>query len=93
MYRMIIAITLIKASHSVKPQGIVSTVIIVHVTLGISLDDVESAIVSIRAGSTVHEEALVVDISRSTNGLMQQGRNQGSGSMDREAQRDSENSE
>ncbi|ESK85317.1 hypothetical protein Moror_5999 [Moniliophthora roreri MCA 2997] len=73
--------------------GIVSTVIIVRVTLGISLDDVESAIVSIRAGGTVHEEALVVDISQSTNGLTQQGRNQGSGSMDREAQRDSENSE
>uniref|UniRef100_A0A0W0GCP3 Uncharacterized protein n=1 Tax=Moniliophthora roreri TaxID=221103 RepID=A0A0W0GCP3_MONRR len=73
--------------------GIVSTVIIVRVTLVISLDNVESAIVSICAGGTVDEEALVVDISRSTNGLTQQGRNQGSGSMDREAQRDSENSE
>ncbi|ESK83681.1 hypothetical protein Moror_2144 [Moniliophthora roreri MCA 2997] len=47
--------------------GIVSTIIIVRVTLGISLDSVESTIISINAANTQNEEAHVIDISPSTN--------------------------
>uniref|UniRef100_A0A0W0FDR4 Uncharacterized protein n=1 Tax=Moniliophthora roreri TaxID=221103 RepID=A0A0W0FDR4_MONRR len=75
------------------PIGIVSTIIVVRVTLGISLDSVESAIISIRAASTIHEEVPVTDISRSANGLTQKGSDQLPSTLQCESPRYSENSE
>ncbi|EEB96295.1 hypothetical protein MPER_04592, partial [Moniliophthora perniciosa FA553] len=54
--------------------SIVSTIVIVCVTLGISLDSVESAIISIRTATAAHEE--VIDISRPPDDLTQKGRDQ-----------------